>query len=172
MVHYGKPVTYSELGMAINITQYEKMGDSINRTLSKPSISASTYARRHLSTKGSFEVTFKELPDERDAGGVGNIWPLANERKTAFFNITATQDNSEYLCVVPKNGGRIEHSATVLEQGQSFVVEKGRSAVVSGNCTVNGKPCQDFDVFILINNSATVVANSTATIHQFWKVLN
>jgi hypothetical protein len=171
MVKAGKLLSYPELGMAINITQYESNGDSIDRTLSKSSISADTYARKHLVTKGSFNATFKELTDEVDERPVGTIWPPAQERKTAFFKITATQDNSEYLCVVPKNGGRIEHSATLLEQGQSLVVEKGQIAVVSGNYTVNGNTCQDFDVFILIDNVATMVANGTTTVHQFWKVL-
>jgi hypothetical protein len=131
-------------------------------------MTAATYARRHLITKGSFEATFKELPAVLDQGAVGAVWPFAVERPTKFFTITATQDNSEYLCVVPRSGGRVNHAVSSLAQGEMLDVPQGTVLVVMGVCEVFGAPHAALDVIVLLNNAATVVASEAMQVHQFW----
>jgi hypothetical protein len=168
MVTVGRTTAYSEIGLAINITRYESVGDSIERTLSAAPMTAATYARRHLVTKGSFEATFKELPSEIDPRSVGEIWPPAVDRQTKFFTVTATQDNSEYLCVVPRSGGRVDHAVSSLAQGEMLDVPQGTVLVVMGACEVFGAPHAALDVIVLLNNAATVVASEAMQVHQFW----
>lgn len=168
MVTAGRTSSYPEIGLALNITRYESAGDSIDRTLSAAPMTATTYARRHLITKGSFEATFKELPGEVDRGYVGAVWPFAVDRQTKFFTITATQDNSEYLCVVPRNGGRVDHAVSSLAQGEMLDVPQGTVLVVMGACEVAEAPHEALDVIVLLNNAATVIASEAMQVHQFW----
>jgi hypothetical protein len=168
MVSAGRVSSYPDIGLAVNLTRYDLAGDSIDRTLSAAPMTASTYARRHLVTKGSFTATFKELPNEVDTEPVGAVWPPAVDRQTKFFTVTATQDNSEYLCVVPRNGGRVDHAVSSLTQGEVLDVPQGTVLVVMGACEVFGAPHAALDVIVLLNNAATVIASEAMQVHQFW----
>lgn len=168
MVTAGRTSSYPDIGLALNITQYEVAGDSIDRTLSAAPMTAATYARRHLITKGGFTATFKDLPGESDTETVGAVWPPAIDRQTKFFTITATQDNSEYLCVVPRNGGRVNHAVSSLVQGEMLDVPQGTVLVVMGKCEVAGAPHVALDVIVLLNSATTVIADEAMQVHQFW----
>jgi hypothetical protein len=168
MVIPGRQINYPEIGVALGITRYTLTGDSINRTLSTASLTSDTYARRHLIIKGSFEITFNEIPTEIDTVNINDIWPPIDERKTKFFTVTALEDGSEYLCIIPKNGGLVKQKTDNIKSSETMNVEQGKVIVVMGPCTVNGVDHSPQDVIVSLNGPAVIVAKEDMDVHQFW----
>jgi hypothetical protein len=168
MINSGRVIPYPAIGMAINLTHYETAGEFITRNLSGAPVTSATYVRRHLILTGSFDSAFPELAPEADRVVVGDVWPPLKERNTKTFTVTALENGSEYLCVIPRSGGQIKSEQLNVVSGGNLNVAQGCILVPMGPCQIGGVERATKDVVVLLNNGATITTAQDVKVWQFW----
>ena len=168
MIHSGRVISYEAIGLAVNLTHYETAGEFITRNLSGAPVTGETYVRRHLILAGSFDISFSELPQEIDHLVVGDVWPPLKERDTNKFVVTALENDSKYLCVIPRSAGMVMSEQLDVAAGNSFEAAKGCILVPMGPCQIGGVARAEGDVLVLQNNGATITAVQDVKVWRFW----
>ena len=168
MINSGRVIPYHAIGMAVNLTHYETAGEFITRNLSGAPVTSETYVRRHLILTGSFDFAFPELAPEADRVVVGDVWPPLQERNTKTFTVTALENGSEYLCVIPRAGGLIKSEQLNVMSGDNLDIAQGCILVPMGPCQIGGVDRAANDVVVLLNNSATITATQDVKVWRFW----
>lgn len=137
-VNIGNPVSFSDLKFRINTTVYTKAGDSITRKLNKVGLTPDTYARRHYVTSGEFVSDFPDTGLPQQTGGtVGTVWPLNGNVATDTFQITALEDNSSYVCIIPTDPNyQIVHEVHNLVSGQPYMTAVGKCYISTVDYTL------------------------------------
>lgn len=172
MINSGRVIPYEAIGMAVNLTHYETAGEFITRNLNGAPVTGNTYVRRHLFLAGSFDISFPELPQEIDHLVVGDVWPPLKERDTNKFVVTALENDSKYLCVIPRNGGGIVSEQLEVAAGSSLDVAQGCILVPMEPCHIGGVSRAAHDVLVLQNNGATITADQDVKVWRFWNSKN
>ena len=172
MINSGRVIPYEAIGMAVNLTHYETAGEFITRNLSGAPVTGETYVRRHLFFAGIFDISFPELPQEIDHLVVGDVWPPTKERDTNKFVVTALENDSKYLCIIPRNGGSIKSEQLNVTAGSSLDVVQGCILVPMGVCQIGGIERAAKDVVVLLNNGATIASNQDVKVWRFWNNKN
>ena len=172
MINSGRVIPYEAIGMAVNLTHYEIAGEGIKRNLSSAPITSATYARKHLFLAGSFDIAFPELALEVDHVVAGDVWPPLQERNAKTFTVTALENDSKYLCVIPRNGGQIMSEQLEIAAGGSLDVAQGCILVPMAPCQIGGVARAVNDVLVLQNNGATITADQDVKVWRFWNSKN
>lgn len=125
-VNIGEASIFSELKFRINTTVYTTAGDSITRKLNKVGLNPDSYARRHYVINGGFKSYFPNTTINEQIGNVGSVWPFDENIETDTFQITALQDNSAYICIIPTDPNyKIIHRVDKLVAGQPYMTTTG-----------------------------------------------
>ena len=137
-VQIGEAHVFSDLKFRVNTTVYTNAGDSITRKLSKVGLTPDTYARRHYVIGGEFVSDFPGTTIPQQTGGtVGIVWPLSGNIETDSFTITALEDNSSYVCVIPTDPNyKIIHEVHNLVAGQVYGTATGKCYIPTVDCNL------------------------------------
>ena len=136
-VQIGEPHSFSDLKFRVNTTVYTNAGDTITRKLSKIGLTPDTYARRHYVTSGEFVSNFPGTGISPQTGDVGTVWPYSGNIETDTFTITALEDNSAYVCVIPTDPNyKIIHEVHGLVAGQVYGTATGKCYIPTVDCNL------------------------------------
>lgn len=135
-VQIGEAHVFSDLKFRVNTTVYTNAGDSITRKLSKVGLTPDTYARRHYILSGSFKGSFGDGIEDQ-IGMVGDVAPYSGNIETDSFTITALEDNSSYVCVIPTDPNyKIIHEVHNLVAGQVYGTATGKCYIPTVDCNL------------------------------------
>ena len=135
-VQIGEPHSFSDLKFRVNTTVYTNAGDTITRKLSKVGLTPDTYARRHYILSGSFKGSFGDGIEDQ-IGMVGDVAPYSGNIETDSFTITALEDNSSYVCVIPTDPNyKIIHEVHNLVAGQVYGTATGKCYIPTVDCNL------------------------------------
>lgn len=135
-VQIGEPHSFSDLKFRVNTTVYTNAGDTITRKLSKIGLTPDTYARRHYILSGSFKGSFGNGSEDQ-IGMVGDVAPYSGNIETDTFTITALEDNSAYVCVIPTDPNyKIIHEVHGLVAGQVYGTATGKCYIPTVDCNL------------------------------------
>ena len=135
-VQIGEAHVFSDLKFRVNTTVYTNAGDSITRKLSKVGLTPDTYARRHYILSGSFKGSFGDGIEDQ-IGMVGDVAPYSGNIETDSFTITALEDNSSYVCVIPTDPNyKIIHEVHNLVAGQVYGTAPGKCYIPTVDCNL------------------------------------
>ena len=135
-VQIGEAHVFSDLKFRVNTTVYTNAGDSITRKLSKVGLTPDTYARRHYILSGSFKGSFGDGIEDQ-IGMVGDVAPYSGNIETDSFTITALEDNSAYVCVIPTDPNyKIIHEVHNLVAGQVYGTATGKCYIPTVDCNL------------------------------------
>lgn len=135
-VQIGEPHSFSDLKFRVNTTVYTNAGDTITRKLSKVGLTPDTYARRHYILSGSFKGSFGNGIEDQ-IGNVGDVAPYSGNIETDTFTITALEDNSAYVCVIPTDPSyKIIHEVHSLVAGQVYGTATGKCYIPTVDCNL------------------------------------
>jgi hypothetical protein len=135
-VQIGEAHVFSDLKFRVNTTVYTNAGDSITRKLSKVGLTPDTYTRRHYILSGSFKGSFGDGIEDQ-IGMVGDVAPYSGNIETDSFTITALEDNSSYVCVIPTDPNyKIIHEVHNLVAGQVYGTATGKCYIPTVDCNL------------------------------------
>ena len=169
-VQIGEPHSFSDLKFRINTTVYTNAGDSITRKLNKVGLNPDTYARRHYVTSGEFVSDFPDTDIPQQTGGtVGTVWPLNENIETDTFTITALEDNSSYVCVIPTDPNyQVIHEVHGLVAGQVYGTATGKCYIPTVDCNLySGGQLNAGGVLVCANNADIITPLSSGSVMVF-----
>jgi len=172
-VTIGEGHTFSDLKFRVNTTVYTKAGDSITRKLNKIGINPETYARRHYVISGEFVSDFPNTGLPQQTGGtVGTVWPLDGNIASDTFTITALEDNSSYVCVIPTQSNiQIVHNEDVLVAGQPYMTTVGKCYISTVDYFLNtGEQKTAGSVLVSANQPSVIIPNKSGTLMVFYAI--
>ena len=167
-VNIGEPHSFPDLKFRVNTTVYTKSGDSITRKLNKVGLTPTTYSRRHYILSGSFRGSFgNDIPEQ--IGKVGDIAPYEGNIETDTFTITALEDNSSYICVIPTDSNyQIIHTIDELVAGRVYGTATGKCYISTVDYTLlSGEHKTAGSVLVCANNSAILTPSSNGLMMVF-----
>jgi hypothetical protein len=167
-VQIGEPHSFSDLKFRVNTTVYTSAGDSITRKLNKVGLTPDTYARRHYILTGSFKGSFGDGIEDQ-IGNVGDVAPYDGNIQTDTFTITALEDNSSYVCVIPTDPNyQVIHEVHGLVAGQVYGTATGKCYIPTVDCNLySGGQLNAGGVLVCANNADILTPLSGGSIMVF-----
>ena len=167
-VQIGEPHSFSDLKFRVNTTVYTSAGDSITRKLNKVGLTPDTYARRHYILTGSFKGSFGDGIEDQ-IGNVGDVAPYDGNIQTDTFTITALEDNSSYVCVIPTDPNyQVIHEVHGLVAGQVYGTATGKCYIPTVDCNLySGGQLNAGGVLVCADNSEIITPLSSGSIMVF-----
>jgi len=167
-VQIGEPHSFADLKFRVNTTVYTNAGDSITRKLSKVGLTPDTYARRHYIISGSFRGSFGDGIEDQ-IGNVGDVAPYDGNIETDTFTITALEDNSSYVCVIPTDPNyQVIHEVHGLVAGQVYGTATGKCYIPTVDCVLfSGGQLNAGGVLVCSANSEIITPLSSGSIMVF-----
>jgi hypothetical protein len=168
-VQIGEPHSFADLKFRVNTTVYTNAGDSITRKLSKVGLTPDTYSRRHYVTRGGFISNFPDTSISPQTGDVGSVWPFTGNIATDTFTITALEDNSSYVCVIPTDPNyQVIHEVHGLVAGQVYGTATGKCYIPTVDCVLfSGGQLNAGGVLVCANNADIITPLSSGSIMVF-----
>jgi hypothetical protein len=168
-VQIGEPHSFADLKFRVNTTVYTSAGDSITRKLNKVGLSLDTYARRHYVTNGKFISNFPDTDISPQTGETGTVWPFTGNIATDTFTITALEDNSSYVCVIPTDPNyQVIHEVHGLVAGQVYGTATGKCYIPTVDCSLySGGQLNAGGVLVCATNSEIITPLSSGSIMVF-----
>lgn len=167
-VQIGESHIFSDLKFRVNTTVYTSAGDSITRKLNKVGLTPDTYARRHYVLTGSFRGSFDNGIEDQ-IGNVGDVWPYDGNIATDSFIITALEDASSYICVIPTDSNyQIIHEVHSLTTGRVFGTAVGKCYISTVDCNLySGGQLKAGSVLVCATNSDILTPTISGSIMVF-----
>jgi hypothetical protein len=167
-VQIGKPHSFADLKFRVNTTVYTNAGDSITRKLNKVGLTLDTYARRHYIISGSFRGSFGDGIEDQ-IGNVGDVAPYDGNIETDTFTITALEDGSSYVCVIPTDPNyQVIHEVHGLVAGQVYGTATGKCYIPTVDCNLySGGQLNAGGVLVCANNADIITPLSSGSVMVF-----
>jgi len=167
-INIGNSHYFSDLKFRVNTTVYTKAGDFITRKLSRVGLNPDSYARRHYILNGSFCGSFGDsIPDQ--IGNVGDVAPYEGNVETDSFTITALEDNSSYICIIPTDPTyQVIHEIHELTAGQVYGTTVGKCYIPTVDCNLySGGQLNAGGVLVCANIADIITPLSSGSVMVF-----
>ena len=172
-VIYGTPRNFKALYLTVLTTLYENTGDVDEHVLSSVGLTSRTYDRRNYILTGSFKVSYtgSDYPDDIFNSISAIELPMEDYRPVDRFKITALEDNTSCICIMPIGRRRqVQHKFMPLVKGTPFTAERGGLYVPDVGFTITDLAVPAGTVIDCSDTDKSIVPNEDGIITMYFIV--
>lgn len=168
------PAKFDQLNLQIQATLYSQAGDSNLVEISESMPLIQSLDAKTVLTRGTIRMEFPDTdtPGIEQTPRFARVWPVEESVAKKKVNSIALEDNTEFQCVQPYVGYKIEYTDHNLSINETLTVTPGVMLYVFGDSyDINGNSYSGFQILAIQNNSVIITAISTCRVISFKSVL-